>query len=83
MPQHAHQLVMHDLDDHLAGRDGAHHVLADRLRLHGIGEVAHHVERDIGLEQSAAHLAHGFRHVSLGQRPLTGELVEDGAKALG
>ena len=83
MPKHPHQLVIDDLDDHLAGRDRAHHVLADRLRLHAVDEVAHHVERDIGFEQRAAHLAHGFRHVSLAQRALAGELVEDGAKPLG
>ena len=81
--EHAHQLVMDDLDDHLAGGDGAHHLLADGLRLHGVGEVAHHVERDIGLEQRAAHLAHGLRDVGLAQRALAGELVEDGAKPLG
>ena len=81
--QHPHQLVMDDLDDHLAGRGRAHHLLADGFLLNGVGEVAHHVERDIGFEQRAAHLAHGFRHVGLGQRTLAGELVEDGAKPLG
>ncbi len=81
--QHTHQLVIDDLDDHLAGRDRAHHILADRLRLHRVDKVAHHVERDIGLEQRAAHLAHGFRHVGLAQRALAGELVEDGVKPLG
>ena len=80
--KHAHQLVMDDLDDHLAGRDGAHHLLADGLRLHRVGEVAHHVERDIGFEQRAANLAHRFSDVGLAQRALAGELVEDGAKPI-
>ena len=71
---------MDDLDDHLARRDRTHHLLADRLRLHGFGEVADHVERDIGFEQRAAHLAHGLGDVGLGQRTLAGELVEDRAK---
>ena len=80
-PEHPHELVMDDLDDHLARGDRAHHLLADRLRLHGLGEVADHVERDVGFEQRAAHLAHGFGDVGLGQRTLAGELVEDRAKA--
>ena len=48
-----------------------------------VDKVAHHVESDIGLEQRAAHLAHGFGDISLAQRALAGELVEDGAKPLG
>jgi hypothetical protein len=78
--KHAHELVMHDLDDHLAGRDRPHNLLADGLGLHGLGEVTHHVERDIGFEQRAAHLAHRLADVSLGKRALAGELVEDGAE---
>ena len=74
---------MHDLDDHLARRDRAHDVLADGFGLHCVGEVAHHVERDIGLEQRAAHLAHRFGNVGLAQRALARELVEDGAEPLG
>ena len=79
MAEHTHQLVMHDLDDHLAGGDRAHHLLADRLLLHSVDERAHHVERDIGLEQSAAHLAHRLADIGLGERTLAGELVENGA----
>ena len=72
---------MHDLGDHLARGDRLHHLLADRLGLHGFGDVAHHVERHIGFEQRAAHLAHRLVDVSLGQRALAGELIEDDAKA--
>ena len=63
--ERAHELVMHDLDDHLAWGDGAHHLLADGLRPHRIGKVAHHVERHVGLEQRAADLAHRFIDVGL------------------
>ena len=80
--ERAHELVMHDLDHHLAGRDGAHHLLADGLRPHRVDEVAHHVERNVGLEQGAADLAHRFIDVGLVKRALAGELVEDGAKAI-
>ena len=48
-----------------------------------VDEIAHHVERDVGLEQRAAHLAHRFGDVGLGQRALAGELVENGAEPLG
>ncbi len=80
--QHAHQLVVDDLDDHLARRDGAHHVLAERLLLHPVGEGAHHVERHVGLDQSAAHLAHGLGHVRLAQRAAARELVENAGEAV-
>ena len=80
--QHGDQLVVHDLDHHLAGRDRLDHVLADGLGLHLVGEVAHHLERHVGLEQRAAHLAHGLRHVAVGQRPAPGQLVEDARQAI-
>ena len=78
----AHELVMHDLDDHLARRDGAHHVLADGPLLHPVGKGAHHVERDVGLEQRAPHLAHRLADIGLGQRAAPRQLVEDRAEAL-
>jgi hypothetical protein len=78
--EHAHELVMHDLDHHLAGRDRARDLLADGRDAHLGDEIPHHVERDIGLEQRAAHLAHGFADIGLGQRTFPGELVENGAK---
>ena len=58
------QLVMDDLDHHLAGRDRLDDGGADRLLAHALGEAAHHLERDVGLEQRAAHLAH--RRVDVG-----------------
>ena len=61
--QRLDQLVMHDLDDHLAGRDGLHQLMADGLGAHPVGEGAHHVERHIRLDQRAAHFAHRGRHV--------------------
>jgi hypothetical protein len=61
----AHELVMHDLDDHLARGDGAHHLLANGLRLQGVGEVAHHVECHVGLEQRASDFAHRFVDVGV------------------
>ena len=80
--QHGDQLVVHDLDHHLARRDRLDHVLADGLGLHLVGELAHHLQRHVGLEQRPAHLAHGFRHVAVGERPAPRELVEDARQAI-
>ena len=75
-----HQLVVHDLDDHLAGRDRLHHLDADRLRLHALGEGARHIERDVGLEQRAADLAQTGVDVGFAQRAAAGETVENAAE---
>ena len=75
-----HHLVVHDLDDHLAGRDRFHHLDADRLLLHVIGEGARDVERDVGLEQRAAHLAQRGIDVGFAERAAAGEAVENAAE---
>ncbi len=80
--QHRHELVVDDLDDHLAGRDRAQDLLADRLGLHLVDEVAHHIERHVGLEQRAAHLAHRLADVALGERAATRQLVENAGQAI-
>ncbi len=53
------------------------HLGADGARAHLVGERAHHLERDVGLEQRAADLAQGRVDVLLGQRAAARELVED------
>ena len=75
--EHLDQFVVHDLDDHLAGRDRFHDVCADRLGLHLVGERADHIERHIGLEERPADLAHGLVDIALAQRTAPGEPVED------
>ena len=77
------QLVMDDLDDHLARRDRAQHVLPDSLFGDGIDEAAGDGERDVGFEQRDADFAHGIAHVLLAQRAATLELVEHSAKTVG
>ena len=81
--QHLDQLVVDDLDDHLAGRDRADHVLADGAGAHLVGERAHHVERHVRLDQRAADLAHRLVDVGLRQRAALRQLVEDAAQAFG
>ena len=74
------ELVVHDLDDHLAGRDRLDDVDADRVLPHLLGERAHDVERDVGFEQRAAHLAQRRVDILLRQRAAPGQAVEDGAE---
>ena len=54
---------------------------ADGARAHLVGERAHHVERDVGLDQRAAHLAHRLADVGLRQRAAPGQPVEDATEA--
>jgi hypothetical protein len=51
------------------------------ILLHPVGERAHDVERDIGLDQRAGHLPHGFGDIGLGQRAAARELIEDAREA--
>ena len=78
-----HEFVVHDLDDHLAGRDRLDDVDADRALLHLIDEGARHVERDVGLQQRAANLAQRRVDVLLRQRAAPRQAVENAAKLFG
>ena len=71
------QLVVHDLDDHLAGRDRLDDVDADRALLDLLDEGARHVERDVGLQQCAANLAQRRIDVLLRQRAAPRQAVEN------
>ena len=48
LAEEVHQLVMDDLDDLLAGRDGLQHLLAGGLRLHAFDELARDLEVHVG-----------------------------------
>ena len=77
------ELVVHDLDDHLPRRHRLHHLDADRVLLHALGEVAGDVERNVGLEQRPAHFAQRRIDVGFGERAAAGEAVENAAQAFG
>ena len=49
----------------------------DRALTQLLDEAAHHVERDVGLEQRTAHLARGRIHVGGRKRAASGEAVEN------
>ena len=80
--EHLDQRVVDDLDDLLAGRDRAQHLLADRLLGRPVDELADHRQRDVGLEQGDPHLAHRRAHVGLVQRAAAAQPVEDAAQTI-
>ena len=81
-PQHLDQRIVDDLDDLLARRDRAQHVLADRGLGYLLDEITCDRQRDVGLEQGDPHLAHRPAHVRLGQRTTAAQPIEHTAKAI-
>ena len=77
------ELVVDDLDDHLAGVDAGQHLDAERLLLDAFDEVARDREVDVGLEERQPHLAERLLDVVLGDPALAGELAEEALEALG
>ena len=80
--QHLDQSVVDDLDDLLARRDRAQHLLADRLLGRLVDEGADDRQRDVGLEQGDADLAHRRAHVRFGQRAAAAQPIENAAQAI-
>ena len=74
------QFVMDDLHHHLAGGHRLDHGGADRLLADFFGKTADHVERDVGLQQRAAHLAHRGIDIGLRQRPAPRQPIENATK---
>src|SRR6202022_2172086 len=52
----------------------------DRLLADFFGETSDHVERDVGLKQRAAYLAHRGIDVGFGQRPAPRQPIENATK---
>ena len=74
------QDVRDDLDDHLAGRDRLDDIGADGALARLVGKAAHDFQRDVGLQQRAAHFAQSRFHIRLAQRAAARELVEYAGK---
>ena len=74
---------MHDLHDHLAGRDRLDHLDPDGALLHLLGEGASHVERDVGFEERPPHFAQRRLDIGLRQRAAPGQPVEDRVQTFG
>ena len=83
LAQRLDQLVMNDLDNHLAGRHRLDDLAANSFLTHAVREGAHDFQRHIGLDQRPADLAHRGRDIAVGQCPAPGELVENAGKAIG
>ena len=81
--EHLDQRVVDDLDDLLAGGDRLEHGLANRQFGDVVDEAADDRQRDVGLEQRDAHLAHGVANVLLLERTAPTKLVEHAAETIG
>ena len=77
------QRIVDDLDHHLAGRDRLDHGGADRLRAGAVDERTHDVERNVGLEQRAAHFAHRRVDVLLGEGAAAGQSIQYAGELFG
>ncbi len=77
------ELVGHHLHHLLPRVEGVEHVLAQRALLHIGGELLHHLEVHVGLEQRQAHLAHGLGHVVLGELAPGTDVAEGLLKPVG
>ena len=73
---------MNNLDNHLARRDAAQHVLAHSFFLDLSDEIFDHRQRDVGFEQRHAHFAEGFCHVAFFERAPVSQLAEYRSQAL-
>ena len=74
---------MHHADQGLPRREAADHFGAERLRAHGVDEVLHHRQRNIGFEQRDAHFAQRFLDIRLGQARFAAHLLHDAREACG
>ena len=71
------QLIVDDLDDHLARADAIQHFGAQRPLAHAVDEIPHHRQRHVRLEQRQPHLAQGVGNVVLRQPAARAEPVEN------
>ena len=76
LAEHRGELVVDDLDELLAGRNGAQLRDADGLLLDALEELARELEVDVGLEQDATDLAEPFFDVGFGEDAATAQARE-------
>jgi hypothetical protein len=74
---------VHHAHQRLPRREAADHLRAERLFLHCGNEVAHHWQRNIGLEQRDTHLAQRLLDIGLGQTRLATNRLDDSCEARG
>ena len=74
--QRCHQLIVDDLDNHLAGRNRTDDILTDGLDAHRFNEILDHRQGHVGFQQGDANLAQGFIDVRFLKRTALFQLVE-------
>ena len=74
------QRVVHDLDEGLARRQAAAHLLAERALPHPLDEARHDRQSDVRLEQRRAHLLQRVGDVLLAQAAATAQAVDGAGK---
>src|SRR5690606_35635843 len=77
------ELGVDDLHDLLARVQGLGDLLAQGALAHGGGELTHHRERDVGLQEGTTDLGDGGVDVLLGQPALAPQVAEGGCQAVG
>ena len=77
------QLAVDDADERLAGRQRSGDLGAERTLLDPGDEVANDRQRDVGLEQSDAHLAQHFLDVLVGDAGRAAHRLDESAQAVG
>ncbi len=76
------QFVVDELDELFAGRDGREHVLAKRLLLDAIGEVACDLIVHVRIQQRSPNLAHRIGDIQLVDSPLAAYILQRTLKLL-
>ncbi len=80
--QRFRQVIVDDLDHHLAGGHRADDFFADSAHAHRVDEILDDAERDIGLKQRHAYFAQGRIDIGFGQRAALLQPVEDLGQAI-
>jgi len=78
-PHQVDQLVINDLDHHLAGLEALDDLLPLGLFQHALGEILDDLEIDVGFEQGRAHIAHGIADILFRYAAASGKTAEDAA----
>ena len=82
-PEDGAQLVVHDLDDLLSGREALGKVDPDELLTDPGHEVPDHPEIDVRLQQRQTDLPERLVHVRGAEPPAAAQAAEDGIEAVG
>ena len=77
------KLLVDNLDDHLSGGEGFHHIGAHSPLRNCGHKVFDHFEVDVRLQQSHLDFLHGLLHIRLGQTALAPQALEGGGEFFG